>query len=188
MPFDIPYNAATDVTFYTLASATNESVTLTAITSGNIEAGTPLLFKRSSKTGELGLNFTTPTVLKTSIASGSSADGLRLKGTFTSKTVYSGYYLDAVDGKLHNIDTYYTDNGSTPLTIPAFRAWFDGSVSNGNEAKALNIIIDDEETTAIDALNAFIQGKADIYGLDGKKRSDLQKGINIVNGKKILIK
>ena len=185
LPFDIPYNAAAGVTFYTLASATNESVTLTAITSGNIEAGTPLLFKRGSETDKLGLNFTTPTMLKTSIASGSSADGLTLKGTFTSKTVYSGYYLDANSGKLHSIQAWY-DEKSDGLTIPAFRAWLDGNVSS--EAKALNIIIDDEEVTAIDALNAFIQGKADIYGLDGQKRSDLQKGINIVNGKKILVK
>lgn len=185
LPFDIPYNAAAGVTFYTLASATNESVTLTAITSGNIEAGTPLLFKRGSETDKLGLNFTTPTMLKTSIASGSSADGLTLKGTFTSKTVYSGYYLDANSGKLHSIQAWYDEKGDG-LTIPAFRAWLDGNVSS--EAKALNIIIDDEEVTAIDALNAFIQGKADIYGLDGQKRSDLQKGINIVNGKKILVK
>ena len=124
-------------------------------------------------------------MLKTSIASGSSADGLTLKGTFTSKTVYSGYYLDANSGKLHSIQAWY-DEKSDGLTIPAFRAWLDGNVSS--EAKALNIIIDDEEVTAIDALNAFIQGKADIYGLDGQKRSDLQKGINIVNGKKILVK
>ena len=185
LPFDIPYNAAAGVTFYTLASATNESVTLTAITSGNIEAGTPLLFKRGSETDKLGLNFTTPTMLKTSIASGSSADGLTLKGTFTSKTVYSGYYLDANSGKLHSIQTWYNEK-SDGLTIPAFRAWLDGNVSS--EAKALNIIIDDEEVTAIDALNAFIQGKTDIYGLDGQKRSDLQKGINIVNGKKVVVK
>lgn len=88
---------------------------------------------------------------------------------------------------LHSIEVWSNFNNAL-LTIPAFRAWFDGGGSNAAAAKALNIIIEDEETTAIDALNAFIQGKADIYGLDGQKRSDLQKGINIVNGKKILVK
>lgn len=189
LPFDIPYNASTDATFYTLTSVSNESVTLTAVTSGTIEAGTPLLFKKGSEATSLGISTNTATAIKTGAAAKSAADGgaLQLKGTFVPKYVKTGYYLDSADGMLHSIEVWSNFNNAL-LTIPAYRAWFEGSVSNGNEAKALNIVIDDEETTAIDALNAFIQGKADIYGLDGQKRSDLQKGINIVNGKKILVK
>lgn len=46
----------------------------------------------------------------------------------------------------------------------------------------------DGDETAINALNALTSGKADIYDLNGRKLNRLQKGINIVNGVKIIVK
>ena len=45
-----------------------------------------------------------------------------------------------------------------------------------------------ETPTAINLTPAFTQGEEDVYDLSGRKTDKLQKGINIVNGRKVLIK
>ncbi len=44
------------------------------------------------------------------------------------------------------------------------------------------------EATAIGAIEALTSGKAEIFDLNGRKLQGLQKGMNIVNGKKIMVK
>lgn len=44
------------------------------------------------------------------------------------------------------------------------------------------------DATAIDAINALVSGKAEIYDLQGRRLSALQKGINVVNGRKVMVK
>lgn len=188
LPFDIPYNASTDAAFYTLTSVSSDAVTLTAVTSGTIEAGTPVLFKKGSEATSLGISTNTATAIKTGAAAQSSTDGgiLQLKGTFVPKYVQTGYYLDSADGMLHSIETYCSENSAASLTIPAFRAWFASSAPSG--ARSLGMIIDDDETASLDALRAALDGTALIYGLDGQLRSELRKGVNVVNGKKVIVK
>lgn len=45
-----------------------------------------------------------------------------------------------------------------------------------------------DEETAIETIEVLTSGKAKIYDLNGRQLNSLQKGINIVNGKKILVK
>ena len=59
------------------------------------------------------------------------------------------------------------------------------SVQNSN---AKTFTINPESATSINALNSLMNGKAEIYDLNGRKRSSLQKGINIVNGTKVIVK
>jgi hypothetical protein len=42
--------------------------------------------------------------------------------------------------------------------------------------------------TGIEAIDALTAGKAEIYDLNGRKLNSLRKGINIVNGVKVLVK
>ena len=50
----------------------------------------------------------------------------------------------------------------------------------------LSLSIGDDDTTAIDVLNAADDGEAEIYDLNGHRLSDLQKGVNIIKrGNKI---
>lgn len=44
------------------------------------------------------------------------------------------------------------------------------------------------DATAIDAINALVSGKAEIYDLQGRRLPALQKGINVVNGRKVMVK
>ena len=45
-----------------------------------------------------------------------------------------------------------------------------------------------DEATALEAVKALATGKAEIYDLNGRKLQNLRKGMNIVNGKKIMVK
>ena len=53
-------------------------------------------------------------------------------------------------------------------------------------ASALSLIFDDE-STGISSVNAEQQGMA-IYNLQGQRQQSLKKGLNIVGGKKLLVK
>ena len=44
----------------------------------------------------------------------------------------------------------------------------------------LSLSIGDDDTTAIDVLNAADEGEAEIYDLNGHRLQGLQKGMNIV--------
>ena len=52
----------------------------------------------------------------------------------------------------------------------------------------LGIAVDEDAPTGIDAINALMNNNAEIYDLNGRKLSDLRKGINIVNGVKVIVK
>ena len=49
---------------------------------------------------------------------------------------------------------------------------------------------DDEETTGIESLTPgpSPKGEGSIYNLNGQKLSAPQKGINIINGRKVIVK
>ncbi len=181
LPFAVPVDAATGVTFYTLSAATSTEVTLTAVTSGSIEAGTPVLFKKGTAP-KLGINVELP-LLKAKPAEGSAADGLKLEGAYAAKAATEGYYLDAKDGRLHSIEAYCSEMGASSLTIPAYRAWISGNVSAGAPLR-INV---EGEATSLSALRALTEGTAQIYDLYGNRRNDLQPGVNVVNGVKIII-
>jgi len=44
------------------------------------------------------------------------------------------------------------------------------------------------ESTGIDAIDALVNGEAQIFDMNGRKLNSLQKGINIVNGVKVIVK
>ena len=52
----------------------------------------------------------------------------------------------------------------------------------------LGIAVNDAGATGIDAINSLMNNDAEIYDLNGRRLNDLRKGINIVNGVKVIIK
>ena len=179
----LPYalSAKDGYEYFQLSDVSNDAVTLSKI-EGTVAAGTPVLV-RHSDSGNLSLT-ETDVLVGISTNPAGAIQGLQLQGTFVPTPVTSGYYLDATDGKLHSIDEWSETNGA--LTIPAFRAWFASSTPSG--ARSLGMIIDDDEAASLDALRAALDGTALIYGLDGQLRSELRKGVNVVNGKKVIVK
>ena len=74
---------------------------------------------------------------------------------------------------------FYKDGAST---IPGFKAYL--PASSGTNVKFFSF--EDDE----DAINSLFNenGDAEIYNLAGQRINKLQKGVNIVNGKKVLVK
>ena len=87
------------------------------------------------------------------------------------------YVLAKPEGK--EVGFYQAMEGTT---IPAGKAYFKAATPG---VKAF--FFAGEDATAIDNVNANVNdNNAAIYNMAGQKLSKLQKGINIVNGKKIL--
>lgn len=181
----LPYalSAKAGYEYFTLSDVSGDAVTLSKI-EGTVAAGTPVLV-RHSDSDNLSLT-ETDILVGISTNPAGAIEGLQLQGTFVPTPVTSGYYLDATDGKLYSIETYCSEKPAASLTIPAFRAWFASSTPSG--ARSLGMIIDDDEAASLDALRAALDGTALIYGVDGQLRSELRKGVNVVNGKKVIVK
>lgn len=194
LPFDITVDAAgKPYDFYELTSATSTEVTLTKVPDGILQANTPVIVRRNAS--ETGVHFTeTDVTVKTNrgYSDGEEKDGLQMIGVFTPYELYGGsYYLDAVDGKLYDTGAYYNKTGD-PVKVNAYRCYFD-VVGGHDEARALNINFEEEEVSSIEAIDALTSGKAEFYDLQGRERSELQSGLNVLrygNGKsvKVIIK
>lgn len=182
VPFELPFDAAEGVTFYTLTSATAEAITLSPVTSGSLPAGTPVLFKRGAETSSLRISINSSTQVKHSTATGSASSGLTLTGTYVPTEIADGYYL-ATDGVVYSAAEYATEHPGSKVQIGAFHAWFAGSLASSAKGLILNV---DDDATALEAIDALTSGKAEYYDMQGRKLNEMQRGINIVrfgNGK-----
>ena len=74
--------------------------------------------------------------------------------------------------------------GTAGATIKPYRAYI--QIDQSSAVKALNFFVDDDEATGIDNLNVDDNLNGVIYNVAGQRLNKVQKGINIVNGKKIL--
>lgn len=108
------------------------------------------------------------------------------KGTFVSTKV-------PADGLFISGEKFYYSKGDT--NIKAFRGWFElGAVLNKETEFGIkmNILVDGEET-AVDGIT-FVDSKGAVYTIDGKfvgrdvDLKKLQKGIYVIDGKKVAIK
>ena len=92
-----------------------------------------------------------------------------------------GEKIYVLANKNHGIGFYKTGGSGK---VPEGRAYLDNSGSSVKEAYLFSF--DDEETAIA---NVNVNGNnAAIYNMAGQRISKLQKGINIVNGKKVLVK
>jgi hypothetical protein len=109
------------------------------------------------------------------ITTGGSVDGNALTGTVAAITRPDGSFILATG----SAGVGFYGDGAT--TIPGFKAYL---ASGSGGVKAFRF--DDDE----DAIKSLFetQDNAEIYNLAGQRLSKLQKGVNIVNGKKVLVK
>lgn len=92
---------------------------------------------------------------------------------FTYGTKGLGFYLQPGDKKLLEHKAYILLNEQTSVD-----GW----------AKSMNMVFDEEEATGISEQNATVKEDKVIYNINGMRLSKLQKGLNIVDGKKIFVK
>ena len=157
-----------------------ESVTASIITAAN---GNELVFEPVAGNVVLA---NTPVLVEASAAESLSVSGIYAKGTPVARLL-TGVYENTpapvgsyVLQKLDKVGFYLVAEGNQPtvganrcyLTVPAagVKAFF----LNGGDA------------TGISGVDANVDANEAIYNLAGQRINKLQKGINIINGKKIL--
>lgn len=82
---------------------------------------------------------------------------------------------------------FYQVDGANVMTAAKYKCYLTVPVQSTSQ-KAFYFNVNDV-TTAINAIfNGAHDGKTEIYDLSGKRLSHLQKGINIVNGQKVMVR
>lgn len=159
------------VQVYTITGIEENGYTLTlAEVTGAIPANTPVLLEGSQQAETIqGVAYNTVNCGPTT--------GLLTGVLEKTEATMGSYILQNQNGK---VGFYRVADAG--LYVGANRAYL--TVPEVQEVKAFFF----DEATAIEAVEALASGKADIYDISGRRLQKLQKGINIVNGVKILVK
>lgn len=164
----IPFDAAvpSGVTAYSVDAVNNKEVNLQTVT--ELKANTPyVLYAESGFTGSLsgiGAAFT-----ETSYTAG------LLTGTYADIDAPNGSYV--LQNQSGNVAFYLVDTESATPKVKANHAYLTAPATG---ARALYF---GGEATAIGALKALTNGEAEVYNLNGRRQTKLQKGVNIVKTK-----
>lgn len=167
------------------SSFSNGTLTLNFVSATSIEAGKPYIIKW---TGDSRLE--SPTFTGVTIANATAhveTDNVDFIG------IYSPLKITAADNTklyLSNDNTLYYPNAE--MTIGAFRAYFQlkGITAADLPQSAIVLNFDAEGTTGLNSLTPALSQGEGVYTLDGRKLNAMptQKGVYIVNGKKVVIK
>lgn len=174
LPFEIKSDQYATCKFYELKEVKETEIVLTEVT-GNIPAGTPVLVRRTTESTDISLNATDAAVT-TAPAASSTANGFSLVGRFTASGALPQDSYIISNNKFWRVSDLTSD--VTDVKVGPFRAYLQSSgVQN---VRMMSLSIGDDDTTAIDVLNAADEGEAEIYDLNGHRLQGLQKGMNIV--------
>ena len=156
----------------TSEDATNATINFNKVDAGTITANVPVLVKATaastSQTFE-GVQIVAATDTK---VEGTNFDFI---GTYAPITVAEGDYFIG-NGAL------YKSKGAT--SMKAFRAY----IRTKNSEAKVNLFIDGVSTSISEINGASKDENAAIYNIAGQRVNKAQKGIYIVNGKKVLVK
>ena len=183
LPFAInPSAYAEYCSFYQLNSVDNEKkeIVLSRIDNQEIAAGTPVLVRRNAAVNGISIS-ATDAAMANSIQSGSTAGDFTIVGTLkTSDDLANNAYIINND-KFWNVGDLISNKKATTVKVGAFRSYLlANTTAPSAQARMLSLSIGDDDTTAIDVLNAADEGEAEIYDLSGHRLQGLQKGVNIV--------
>lgn len=166
VPFDI--TALDGATAYTLAK---DGTTLNTTEISPIPAGTPVLLEGTSASATA----TIATAASTAISTSTALTGQYFASTFDG----AANYTLGTDGT--KVGFYHWDG----TTLGANRAYVAGSTGGSVKGFAINWG-DADGIQSVD--NGQTMDNATIYNLAGQRMNKVQRGVNIVNGKKVIIK
>ena len=184
VPFAFPKTAFEEVKV--LDSVTDnggDNVNMTFVDAGdNIDAGKPCLVKAASADATLSVTnvYIDPATYASSDAKSDGTTTVTFLGTFTGESLTSSNSNAWVvsSNKLYNVDS--------DVTVGAYRGYFTVETS-GSGVKSLSFNLDDD-VTGIQSVAVAEKEKCTIYNLAGQRVNKAQKGLYIVNGKKVLVK
>lgn len=188
LPFAIKPSAYSDCNFYQLSSVDNENseIVLSRIDDPTIAAGTPVLVRRNAAVNGISISVFSEeegegVAMSKIIQTGSTAGNYSLVGTLTTYDVLANNAYIINNDKFWNVGELISNEKATTVKVGAFRSYLlANTTAPSAQARMLSLSIGDDDTTAIDVLNAADNSEAEIYDLNGHRLSDLQKGINIV--------
>jgi len=154
------------VTAYISTTKTSETLTLTE--KASVPEGTAVILKGAAGTYALPTIKTTPESVTGNLLQAS--DG----------TVTGGEGIYALAKKNEVVGFYPVDSN---VTIPAGKAYLE--IDDNSEVKGFTFVFDDDADGIQTLSDSSLKGE-NIYNLAGQRIQKMQKGINIVNGKKIL--
>ena len=159
-----------------LTGATNDgngNYTMTFEAASAIEAGKPYMVKVAEEQYDGSISLTGTRTITGTLTNATTDAGLTFCGTYTNGSAQTGSFIIS-NNVFYNVDS--------AVTLGAFRGYI---TVPGAGVKALNFTFDDD-ATGLNDLNDFKDLKDVIYNLAGQRIGKMQKGINIVNGKKVL--
>ena len=168
-PFEVALPAG--VKAYTVDEVADDKVTLVMTEISSIAPNTPVLLEGTCNETVSGFAFAEP------------AEKGMLTGVFEDTKAPAGSFV--LQNQNDVIGFYYV--ATTQPTVPAYHAYLTGAEHPEEEAPEVKAYILDN-TTAIKTLESLNAGKAQIFDINGRQQNKLQKGINIVNGVKVLVK
>ena len=171
----IPFGAdkPTGVEAYNLTAVNGETITSSSVDA--IAANSPVMIKATAGDYE----FTASNVSIAATANGEVTNGL-LNGGYATMTAAADANNYVLQNNANGVNFYLVTE--TAATVKPFRAYLKAS---GAGARALNL--DLGETTGIETVKKADMTTA-VYSLSGQRVAAPQKGLYIVNGKKVIVK
>lgn len=165
---------------YELDAVKGQSIKLAEAT--EITAGKPYLVKAKNATLSVSGKALDP---KTTVKNTEKSDA---SSTVTFVGTFSPVVLNSTD----NANAYVVSNSTlyqvtSNVNVNAYRGYFTVDTTGGVGVKNFVLDFGNGETTSIEALESETRDKV-IYNLAGQRVQKAQKGIFIVNGKKVVIK
>lgn len=183
LPFAInPSAYAEYCSFYQLSGIDNKEseIVLSKIDNTTIASGTPVLVRRNAAVNGISIS-ATDAAMANSIQSGSMAGDFTMVGTLTTSDALANNAYIINNDKFWNVGKLTSNEKVTAVKVGAFHSYLlANTTAPSAQARMLSLSIGDDDTTAIDVLNAADEGEAEIYDLNGHRLPDLQKGMNIV--------
>lgn len=187
LPFALTADEASSLgTFYELSNFDGSTLHFTSVDAP--VANKAYLVKTKAADPALTLSETGKSIVATPANLGTAVTSVDFIGTLESTVIpasgddYSYYAYNS--GSLVKIVT-------NAATLPAFRGYFKVTTSGiSAAARSLNISFDNEATGISDALMNSDERtvKSEVYNLNGQRVAAPQKGLYIVNGKKVIVK
>lgn len=180
----VNYASPQNVKFYTCATAGANGVLNLVETNPGSKKNQPYIIEY---TGEDVPTPQTPKRYQIIGYKGGAATTNQTVGLLTGVLVEGGYVPSGsyILSKYKDRFAFYKVDGEDVKKAQQYRCYLTNSAPTAVSAFYLN---GEGETTGINALLNGNNGETEIYDLSGKRLNHLQKGINIVNGQKVLVK
>jgi len=180
LPYAIQSNG--DVQLYTLTSvSTGDNGSMVFTPNDNIvAANTPCVFKKKSSSAT-SVTFSPSNAVYTignNPAVSTGVNGWTMCGTYTELTNRTNLYFVARD------QFWWAES---PITIAPFRAWFTGPAPSISSNAGLRISVADD-AEGISAVRSEELGARSGFDLMGRQTNEGQTGLQIRNGKVVMIK